>query len=92
MDHFSKCSIGSDNPVYLCVTVVTLSLNLNSSSHMHYGHSVIELLCIPHHHAGISFRENSSADSRCGFVTNSSNLVKNVAKLGNPSFVGSECK
>ena len=85
------CSIRSDNPIYLWVTVVISSPNLTSSILLHCGHFAMVLLCIPHHHAGIAFNANSSADDCCGFVTSSSNLVKNAAKLGSPSYVGSNC-
>ena len=89
MEHCSKCSIGLDNPVYLWVTVVIYSPNLTSSRLLHSSHSVMVLLCVPHHRAGIDFNAKSSADSRCGSITSSSNSVKNVAKLGSPSYVGS---
>ena len=89
MEHCSKCSLGSDNPIYLWVTVVISSPNLTSSRLLHCGHSVMVLLCIPHHRAGVAFNAKSSADSRCGSVTSSSNLVKNATKLGSPSYVGS---
>ena len=84
MEHCFKCSAGSDNLVYLCAPVVTSFLKCTSSSRLHYNHSVIELLCVPHHHTAIDF----SVDSHCGSVTNPSNSVKNVANLGSPLYVG----
>ena len=89
MEQCSKCSTLLDNPVYLWVTVVISSPNLTSSSLLHCGHSVMVLLCIPHNRVGITFNAKSSADSRYGSVTSSSNLVKNPAKLGSTSYVGS---
>ena len=89
MEQCSKCYTGLDNPVYLWVTVVISSPNLTSSILLHFGHSDMVLLCTPHHRVGIAFNANSSADSHCGSVSNSSNSVKNATKLGSPSYVGS---
>ena len=71
------------------MAVVISSPNLTSSSLQHCVHSVMVLLCVPHHRASVNFNAKSSADSFCGSVTSSSNLVKNVAKLSSTSYVGS---
>ena len=89
MEHCSNCLTGLDNPIYLGVTIVISSPNLTSSSLLHCVHSVMVLLCIPHNRVGVNFNAKSSADSRYGSVTSSSNLFKNPAKLGSTSYVGS---
>ena len=89
MEQCSKCLIGLDNPVYIWVIFVISCSNLTYSIPLHCGHSVMVLLCVPHRHAGVYLDAKSSAESHYGFFTSSSNSVKNTAKLGSPSYVGS---
>ena len=85
----SICFPRSVIPIYFLSEQMISSPNMISFSLLHYGHSEIDCLCVPHHLAGVSFNTWSKAYNRCDYVSFSSNYSKKDARLGNPSYVGS---
>jgi hypothetical protein len=74
--------------MYLTSQLIACAENHTVIKVQHYVQSVMFLLCIPHHLAGVSFMASSIANNLCYAGTLASNSDKNFSKGFSPSNVG----